>query len=567
MEVINITPKKKLNIGKKAIDHPFCFAIAANLLLLLLLLLIFRPIFETNDDIGLMNLVNGAKKVYDPHMVYSNYVWGLILSVCYRICQWMPWYTLGEYALLFLAFTAIVYVIVCRAGNISSLWIGILTISVFGYEGYVKFQYTKTAGIVSAAGFFLLFYALEEEKIRWKELVCGYGLAAFGFMIRSDQFLAEAAVISGICVMLLLQLFFSESAVRKRLFCHDIVAAAVLFLFIGGLYMIDQRAYASQEWQEYKEYNEARTELFDYGFPGYSSNKEVYESLGIDQVAYRMIKGWNHMDSELFTVETMKQLIALKKPKQINQDFFQRFFERFPFRFTTIPSFWSFLILFFCTLCWGKHTKKEVPALIYEIFVIMAVYFLLFYRGRYLYNRVDVGLWLAASLVVLWTMTGENEWFSSRSGILLVAAVLCVSQNTGRRNWKANTEDKYSEMQEKKALLEEIHSDQEHLYLFKVGTISLTKAYGVFDSIPYGIGENMYPLGGWSAKTPVYSAALDQYQVKNPFRDLINSEKVYIIDNKIDDTVEYIQKHYDENAQAIMVSEIGSYKVYSIQSK
>ena len=29
---------------------------------------------------------------------------------------------------------------------------------------------------VSAAGFFLLFYALEEEKIRWKELVCGYGL-------------------------------------------------------------------------------------------------------------------------------------------------------------------------------------------------------------------------------------------------------------------------------------------------------------------------------------------------------------------------------------------------------
>lgn len=130
------------------------------------------------------------------------------------------------------------------------------------------------------------------------------------------------------------------------------------------------------------------------------------------------------MDSELFTVETMKQLIALKKPKQINQDFFQRFFERFPFRFTTIPSFWSFLILFFCTLCWGKHTKKEVPALIYEIFVIMAVYFLLFYRGRYLYNRVDVGLWLAASLVVLWTMTGENEWFSSRSGILLVAAVL-----------------------------------------------------------------------------------------------------------------------------------------------
>lgn len=37
-----------------------------------------------------------------------------------------------------------------------------------------------------------------------------------------------------------------------RLFCHDIVAAAVLFLFIGGLYVIDQRAYASQNGRSIK---------------------------------------------------------------------------------------------------------------------------------------------------------------------------------------------------------------------------------------------------------------------------------------------------------------------------
>lgn len=168
MEVINIPPKKKLNIGKKAIDHPFCFAIAANLLLLILLLLIFRPIFETNDDIGLMNLVNGAKKVYDPHMVYSNYVWGLILSVCYRICQWMPWYTLGEYALLFLAFTAIAYVIVCRAGNLSSLWIGILTISVFGYEGYVKFRIQKRRELFPLLDSFFYFMRWRKKKFAGK---------------------------------------------------------------------------------------------------------------------------------------------------------------------------------------------------------------------------------------------------------------------------------------------------------------------------------------------------------------------------------------------------------------
>ena len=67
--------------------------------------------------------------------------------------------------------------------------------------------------------------------------------------------------------------------------------------------------------------------------------------------------------------------------------------------------------------------------------------------------------------------------------LIFVSALLCafiLASCTPHENQKANTEDKYSEMQEEKALLDEIHSDQEHLYLFKVGTISLTKAYGEF---------------------------------------------------------------------------------------
>ena len=36
------------------------FSVLINAILLLLLLLVFRPAYETNDDMGMANIVNGA---------------------------------------------------------------------------------------------------------------------------------------------------------------------------------------------------------------------------------------------------------------------------------------------------------------------------------------------------------------------------------------------------------------------------------------------------------------------------------------------------------------------------
>lgn len=556
--------KIRLKINQRGKMLLFCLTV--NIILLIVFLFIFRPAFETNDDAGLANMVNGAKGKFDPHLIYSNYMIGLILAVLYRIKQWVPWYTIYQYALMLCSFTALMYVIVKRSAKKEYILAALTVVLFFAYECYIKIQFTKTAGVASAAGIYLLFYAMEEERMQWPELICGYILAGFGFMVRKDQFLAEFALLSAICLIMLFKQLRQEKKVRNHLLLRDVLCAAGLFALIGGLYFVDEMAYQSPQWQEYRRYNDARSELLDYGFPKYDDNKEAYEKLGIDRSAYKMLTKWNHMDPEVFSTETLEGIIALKKAREVNSDFFESFFEKFPFKFTTIPSFWMFLIIFTFSICWGHYGWSEWIAAAYELILITILYLYLFYCGRYLLNRVDVGIWLSVSLVALWSVSNKSRAFSYRTGILLFAAVLCMQQNTARKNWRVNTEEKEENAAEERAVLQAIHADLDHLYVFKPGTISFAKAYPVFSSVPFNMAQNFYPLGGWTAPTPLYQESLEKYGVTNPFRDIIGNEKIYLIDNSIDSTVEYLQKHYDKNVKAVSVTQLGKYKVYKIEN-
>ena len=60
---------------------------------------------------------------------------------------------------------------------------------------------------------------------------------------------------------------------------------------------------------------------------------------------------------------------------------------------------------------------------------------------------------------------------------------------------------------------------------------------------------------------------LSRYGVTNPYRDLVNNEKVYLIDNDINLTLNYIREYYDMKAQArdagLFDEENRMYQIYS----
>ena len=48
------------------------------------------------------------------------------------------------------------------------------------------------------------------------------------------------------------------------------------------------------------------------------------------------------------------------------------------------------------------------------------------------------------------------------------------------------------------------------------------------------------------------------YGVENPYRDCVGNGKVYLIEDNIDLTLQYIHEHYDPNARAGLVEPLSS---------
>ena len=292
--------KVKLPVLRKNKRSVFGAAVGLNLLAMAVIVLVMRPSFETNDDIVFAEFGSGLRGVKDAHLVFQNYILGLIYRFLYQATGRLPWYTIFQYAVLVAAFSAVSYVLINRMEGWIGLWLSLALLCCFGYETYIHIQFTKTGGIAAAAAVFLLFHVIVQEKFHIWEFLWGIGLGLLGFMYREDQFWASSALMAGIGIYFLLTLRkrFRNYAIRKIGVCAGVFA--VLLISAGTAGTVDSFMYRSAGWQEYQEFNSLRSQLLDYGFPGYDST-EIYQELGITREAYELYRTWNFNDPDRFT--------------------------------------------------------------------------------------------------------------------------------------------------------------------------------------------------------------------------------------------------------------------------
>ena len=541
-------------------------AFLSNLAAMLLMVLIMRPGFETNDDIVFAELGSGLRGVKDAHLVFQNYGLGLLYRLLYQITGRLPWYTIVQYAVLLFAFTAVTYVLLNRLEGYSGLYLSALLVLGFGYEGYIHLQFTKTGGIATAAGVFLLLYGLSREKIYTGEVLAAVLLGTVGFMYRSDQFLASGGLMAGAGLFYLLDL---KNRFAGKIWKRLGISAAALAVLFGAVFAVDRwdwHMYQTTEWQEYQEFNELRSQLLDYGFPDYDSNRDLYEELGISREALQLYQNWNFNDTEKFTTDVMRRLTEQKIRRPLTGKTVTGFLKRFPGDLLKLPMFYFFLGFFLLWLIFGKKDKKSLLSAILELILLAAVYFYLYYQGRYMVNRVDVGLWFSGCLSVLWILSAERlRWLEGRKGILLATVGVLFCQILWYSDWRINTSAIPEARVAQRAVLETIGTDKEHIYLAKSGTLSEIVCYGPFDRMPETLLDNVYWFGGWECRTPEYTRAMAEDGIRNPYRDVINNDRIYLVDDDVDLTLKYIQEYYEPSAQAVFVKTVGNVNLYQIR--
>lgn len=539
-------------------------ALISNLLILGAMAAVMRPSFETNDDIVFAELGSGLRGVKDAHLVFQNYGLGMIYRFLYGMTGRLPWYTIVQYMILFVAFTVVTYVLISRLGEISGLCLFVILACGFGYEGYIHLQFTKTAGIAAAAAVFLLLYLLEQEKYSWWGIAGGILLAVIAYMYREDQFWASCGLMAGAGLLFLFDLRkYRNKKLRRLGIC--VLTFGVLLLSVFGVDRWDSSKYRSAEWKEYQEFNQLRSELLDYGFPDYDSNQKIYEELGISREAYELYKSWNFNDTEKFDTEVMKKLVDLKQKRPLTIRTVTAFIRRFPSDLLRMPMFYFFAVFALLWILCGKKDVCSVISVLAECLLLVAVYFYLYYQGRYMVNRVDVGLWFSACLVMLWIFSsGEVRHMNTKVSVLLCMICVALGQFMMYTDWRLATSSIPEARVSQRAVLETIGTDKEHTYIAKSGMLSEIVCYGPFDRMPENLLDNVYWFGGWECRTPGYTRAMEVHGIINPYRDVVNNENVYLVDDNIDLTLKYIRQYYAENAEAVFVKTIGNVDVYQI---
>lgn len=521
-------------------------------------------IYLTNDDMYLQAIVSGELSGQpDAHMIYSNYILGVILSSLYRWNSRIPWYGLYLCGVCLLCHWVVLYRCFCKCTkNRTRILVSILFCicsfcTVFRHVAML--QYTVAAAFAGAAAvFFALTIDMQAEKgsiIRDYCMV--FVLAAVSILIREKVFFMLVPFAA--CGWLAKWLTETRKDKRTR------IRYSVLLAGVFGLTVLltgaDRIAYrmdseSSAQWEAYLRYNKARETIFDYyGFPDYDTNEGFYEELGISRSSYEAAD-WYYclLPQPEYDASAMEKIAAkaveIRREQQPAAERLKETVKAFlqcnlaysdrPINIV-VYAVWIGL-LFFGIL--GKH-KKLFLWLGLLFAARMSTWGVILYQGRYP-DRITQSLYLTELLTLCAIYiqnapllekapSGRTETVKRKRALAAVYLLLtCIlafyigipkamavkGENAGKLYFGSA----YQQLKEYCA------GKKENLYLLDINSASNFEASAFRPTGgAEGICDNLLPLGSWPVKSPLTDQTLKKYGIQDAKKDLLDQERVFFV--------------------------------------
>lgn len=551
-----------MNKTSRKIDVLLAFVL--NIVFLVCFMCFYELIHEANDDLAISFMLEGAYGEYSEYVVYQNVLWARFVIFLNQLIPQVKWYMVLMFAMSFANFTCVTYALLRMQGRKIGLMISSVLLLFCGYHTYVIFQYSRIAAVVTAGGLLFMFYGLEHalcKKEKWFCVFAGGFLALWGSMIRFPMFAVAVVLAGGSIGLYKVWCLYREKQEGwlKKIGMYVAVFGSVGVLSLG-LYIYDSLQYSSDEyWVQYTEYNDVRTELWDYGFPDYYENLGLYQSLGISEIDYAYYRYWN-IDPENLTMDVLNTLVDAKEEK----DFvFSSFIEVFPKLFEQHSVYIAFLILAIVAICLNR---KNLYFALYGFLGVMIFEAVFFYMGRCGWARVDCGMWMAALLALAY---GVSDDFAKLRDVSWkwVAAVITMAMVLNSSHLSQTTHEMSGMVGSTKDIYEVIENDKENLYVVLALAPSIYYGFDYWEPCEKGELSNVYNAFGWEQKTKVRDAILDNYGITNIYIDSINNDHVYFITGEQTDMLQrFLRENYDENAYLSYESEVNGVALWRIKT-
>lgn len=528
--------------------------------------------FEQNDDMFISTIPSG---IYGHHYIYtsfSNILQGIFLvglSKFMPICNWT--------IVLYVGYVYISYIgIGVWAIKIKGALTGVCLSALLFWTTYRSLlhdmNFSKTGGVLMGVG--LAIFAHYSKELCGKKntiflLISGIMIFAGG-LVRRDSIIAA---IPFIMILAIDTVLWSKDKGIKII--KKSVPWLILALFIVTAWMVDTIAYeVNEEWRSYKEFNSIRANLDDYGMLDYETHQEIYQEIGYNHIDVRMLSSWHSADSEVFSAENLKEIIRNKERKEYSLENIKQSLEKTYEK--VIKDNNMFTVIVVLTLVCGLTGGKKLFLLIPNFLLLILELFYLVFGGRYP-ERATLLVFMYAFAVLIYAFPQKEELKKVKYGLVAGILLFLVAGGLYNNNFDQITEEsdseEYAHKEEYRQFLFEISEQQENLYVWDIFAIEkvLEEAYTPYEAFDFGVLSNSVYTGGWFVNTPIMANNAERFGEKNnPYKLLANSGNVFLVTRAgtdINDTLSYIRRHYNEDANSRCVSELNEIVVYSFAAE
>ncbi len=561
-------------------------AFVINAGILCILLLLFMP-SQKSDDYYLGEIAYGSMSgEHDVHLVYNHIFLGYLMKGLAHIFPNIAWYTVLQVVFILMAFTTLTFYFLTTGCDAYILLADILLKCFFGYECFIKITFTKTGFVLISTGIFLVLKAVFEIKQIWV-YVAGMVQVVIGMLYRQAVVSSILGLLAGICMIELAVVWKVQRLNAKKIVTAILPLAAILCISQAGgslnryLYSIDAR------WNTYYDKNSLKSAVVDYTVLDYERHADAYDALGISKNDLTMIYNNDLYDPEILTDDMLEKIGSIaRQDKQSGHltELFQienirEFLQEVPLTYIKRFGFGCFLIL--SMIFFFYVSRKKMFCWFFMMTMIVGENYYLFLKGRVLQPYIDAGILYTGCLFLIYFMSGKKserkKLFRSESGCISLTAflVLIIYLSDSVRLLTGPFFDyggpNATSPQKSKRIMDVITADQDHLYLMPAReSVYLKWCFDTFEVIPKKYFQNAFCMGTYL--WPSHREALSNYQVTNPLKEILNSDRIYFL---VSDDVEdyfttvfltYVQEHYDEEARLDKTKEVGYANVYRCYS-
>lgn len=520
--------------------------------------------YESGDDYAVSQyIVDGY-----PYASFVNYyLCRALIAVQSHVAQ-LNVYVIFLILISFLSFVYITKIVFDACGSMSVRIVLVSALVIYSFDHYCAIQFTKTAALVTTAGFIVLTdCVIKHRKI--PSYAAALMLIYLGAAIRYGTFTAVLGT-AAVSVMTWMLIEFAGHREEGWFDAKSLISTAVIIALVCGAFGIIKlsalKNTSTPELKLYEEYNLVRSNVLDYPTLEYYEDKKAeYDAIGLSENDVLMINNWRLDYDGAASLENLKKIDAIERPQPDTKTKAVRSIKKalgtVLYSVTGMSTAGIHIIALFVIAAGMVLTLR--PKHWFYVLVTGAVtfglYCLLYYRDRATYRvmyiaDIDATLWL----LYYWAVCAGKDPDSFRKKLAVVPAVLMIVFTAASIGPLADhCRAKYDRagsrlMEEATAAYLKEHSDK--AFIWGTGERKRTDKYNRPWLAPDDSDKNAFGTGGWDVMSPYTLDHMAEYGISNPIKDLIDNDNVRYIGNELTEPLaQYLTDWYAGEGEVIVM--------------